>query len=134
MPAILVVEDERAVRRVFRLTLARLGYTVAEADSVASATDALVAFGYAFDLILLDVNLPDETGWELLRHIKTWTREASDTDKPARSPAVVVMTAVRPAQRRLDELHPAGLLLKPFPIEVLIRLVERVLSRSTLAG
>lgn len=134
MPAVLVVEDERAVRRVLRLMLGRTGYTVAEADSVASATDALEAFGYTFDLILLDLNLPDETGWELLRQINSRVREASDADDSTRSPAVIVMTAVRPAQCRLDEFHPAALLLKPFPIEALIRLVERVLSRSTLAG
>ena len=40
------------------------------------------------------------------------------------------MTAVRPAQSRIDAFHPDAVLLKPFPIEALLRLVERVLGRA----
>ncbi|MGH2484587.1 MAG: response regulator [Ktedonobacterales bacterium] len=99
MSAVLVVEDELAVRRILRLTLARMGCAVAEADSVASAIEALQAFGQRFDVILLDLNLPDETGWEFLRQLNDLTPDASSTRAP---PAVIVMTAVRPAQSRLE--------------------------------
>ncbi|HKV85511.1 MAG TPA: response regulator [Ktedonobacterales bacterium] len=134
MSAVLVVEDELAVRRILRLTLARMGCMVAEAESVETAREALQAFGQHFDLILLDLNLPDETGWELLRRLDDWTPKAPDSDTLAPRPAVIVMTAVRPAQSRMEEFRPAGLLLKPFPIEALIRQVERALSRPTVTG
>lgn len=134
MPAVLVVEDELGVRRVLGMALARLGYTVAEADSVDSARDALAAFTDGFDVILLDVNLPDETGWELLRNINAGRCSPPGTRRMARAPKVIVMTAVRPTQRRLEEFRPAGLLLKPFPIEALIRQVERALDQPMLAG
>ena len=39
------------------------------------------------------------------------------------------MTAVRPVQCRMDEFAPAALLLKPFPIDALVRLLDRVLRR-----
>lgn len=128
MNRVLVVEDEYALRRILTLNLAQRGYTVAEAGSVAEAVEAVDLSGYTFDVILLDINLPDQTGWDLLRHLA-----ARDAKKaaPQRSPAVIVLTAVRPAQSRLDEFHPAAVLLKPFPISALLRLVERVVVPET---
>lgn len=134
MSSVLVVEDEIGVRRVLGLALARMGYTVAEADSVDSASDALTAFTGGFDLIVLDLNLPDESGWELMRRLNAGLRAPPATEPQPRTPPVVVMTAVRPTQRRLEEFRPAGLLLKPFPIDALIRQVGRVLARAPLTG
>lgn len=134
MPAVLIVEDEIGVRRVLGLALAHLGYTVAEADSVDSACDALAAFTGGFDLIVLDLNLPDESGWEFMRRLNAGLPGMPPAVPARRTPPILVMSAVRPTQRRLEEFHPAGLLLKPFPIDTLLRQVERLLSRATLAG
>lgn len=134
MPSVLLVEDELGVRRVLGLTLARRGYTVAEADSVDTACDALKVFTDGFDLIVLDLNLPDESGWELMRRLNAGLCPPPLRAMAPRTPPVVVMTAVRPTQRRLEEFRPAGLLLKPFPIDALLRQVERALARSALAG
>jgi DNA-binding response OmpR family regulator len=50
---------------------------------------------------------------------------------PSKSkPHVIVMTAVPPQQSRLDEFHPAAVLLKPFPITALLQLIERVLNHT----
>lgn len=125
MPAVLVVEDETPLRRILLLSLARRGYTVAEADSVATAIEALEAFARPFDVIVLDINLPDQTGWDVLRYLR---------ERDIAPPRVIVMTAVRPAQCRLEEFHPVALLLKPFPIEALVRLIERMLKRPAAAG
>jgi DNA-binding response OmpR family regulator len=136
---ILVVEDELALRRVITLNLARRGYTVAEADSVVTANDACQASSEPFDLILLDINLPDQTGWDVLRYLEKCgppvaAHPESDTEgspeelQPSR-PRVIVITAVRPQQSRLDEFHPEAVLLKPFPIAALLQLIERVLKR-----
>ena len=64
MARILVVEDEAPLRRIMVLNLVRRGHTLIEAESVAAAQEALVAFGGQFDLILLDLNLPDRAGWD----------------------------------------------------------------------
>ncbi len=124
MANILVVEDERSLERIFTLNLARRGHTVAEADSVASAIELVEAFEPSFDLVLLDINLPDQSGWELLRawHLRQRFGSAA---KPF--PKVIVVTAVRPSAERLMEFTPDALLLKPFPIDVLLRSIERVL-------
>ncbi|MFI5273562.1 MAG: response regulator [Ktedonobacterales bacterium] len=144
MAAVLIVEDEVQLRRSLTLNLVHRGYTVAEADSVETAIEALEAFTTPFDVILLDINLPDETGWDVLRFLREQRRGATcetgeSSDAPARQRAValhtspsatskvIVMTAVRPAQRRRDEFHPVAVLLKPFPLDTLLRLIERTL-------
>ncbi len=134
MASLLIVEDEAQLRRILTLNLARHGYTIAEADSVESAIDALKAFPQPFDMILLDINLPDETGWDVLRYLR---RQGDGVMTTQRRPRVVIMTAVRPAQGRLDEFQPDAVLLKPFPIDALVRLVERMLTKkatTTAAG
>jgi DNA-binding response OmpR family regulator len=128
MARVLIVEDERPLQRIITLNLVRRGYTVAEADSVASADETLAAWKYAFDVILLDINLPDQTGWDLLRHLAKALAPATGQD--GTMPHVIVMTAVRPAQSRIDEFHPDAVLVKPFPIQALVRLIERVLAST----
>jgi len=75
MPAhtILLVEDDPALRLLVRNFLARLDYTVLEADTVAKAL--ALARGHQPDLVLLDLELPDGDGFvvaqELRRHPAT---------------------------------------------------------------
>ena len=89
---------------------------------------AAVAGAIPFDLILLDINLPDQSGWDVLRRLR------EDPQLALRPPpAVIVMTAVRPHDKRLVEFHPDAVLLKPFPIDALLRLSERVLAKQPAA-
>jgi DNA-binding response OmpR family regulator len=131
---ILIVEDELALRRVITLNLVRRGHTVVEADSVFTANEACAVSSEPFDLILLDINLPDQTGWDVLRYLEECGRSVPQggiAGKPDRSlPPIIVMTAVPPKQSRLDEFQPAAVLLKPFPIAALLRLIERVLEHA----
>jgi CheY-like chemotaxis protein len=127
MENVLIVEDENPLRRILTLNLARRGYNVVEADTGEAALDAVraaVAGAIPFDLILLDINLPDQSGWDVLRRMREDPELA--TQSP---PAVIVMTAVRPQDKRIAEFHPDAVLLKPFPIEALLRLSERVLAQ-----
>jgi CheY-like chemotaxis protein len=129
MARILVVEDEAPLRRILALNLVRRGHTVIEAESVATAQEALAAFHSQFDLILLDLNLPDQTGWDILRSMKYPSDQPLQRPGgPSRLLAVIVITAGRPARSRLEEFRPAAVLLKPFPIEALLRLIQRVLG------
>lgn len=61
---VLVVEDSKTARRVISFVLDRKGYRIVEA---ASGTEALLAIeGMVPDLVLLDVMLPDMTGYDIL--------------------------------------------------------------------
>jgi DNA-binding response OmpR family regulator len=128
MPRVMLVEDEAPLRRIITLNLARHGYTVAEADNAASANDELRAahaMGMPFDLILLDINLPDQTGWDVLRHVTP----IGAGDAPTRPP-IIVISAIQPPRSRIEEFQPEGALIKPFPIEALLRLMARLLLRK----
>ena len=68
---LLIVDDEQAHRGVLRLLLAPLGFEVSE---VGLGADALQSVARTRpDLILLDVNLPDQTGWSVSKAIRQTT-------------------------------------------------------------
>jgi DNA-binding response OmpR family regulator len=101
------------LRAVISRNLAMRGLQVREAATV---SDALGALDVRLpDLILLDINLPDQTGWDVLRQLR------------ARHIAVptIIVSAVQISRARLEEFQPLGYLPKPFPIDALLRLVLR---------
>ena len=112
--SILLVEDEARLRRTLARSLQGRDFQVAEAVTAAEAIAAVTAD--RFDLMLLDVNLPDATGWDVLRELR-----ASGHHVP-----VVVLSAVQPNLARVREFKPFGVLLKPFPMDALLRLIRSV--------
>ena len=120
MASVLICEDETPLRRIIALNLVHRGYSVAEAETVAEAREAVDAWGAHFDVLLLDINLPDQTGWDLVRFLT----------KQGRRPRIIVITAVRPPQALVDEFEPEGVLVKPFPLQALFRLIDRVLTNE----
>jgi DNA-binding response OmpR family regulator len=112
---VLLVEDDESLRPILARHLTNKGFHVAEASS-AEAAEAELAAGLRPDLVLLDLNLPGITGWELLR---------GPVFAAAGRPPVVVMTATTVNPKRLREHAVAGYLPKPFAMETLVATVER---------
>jgi DNA-binding response OmpR family regulator len=117
---VLIVEDEALLRRVIARNLAGRGLEVREADSAEAAVSAVAE--ERPDLLLLDINLPDRTGWEVLRELNR-----RDSGVPT-----IVMSAVRARPSRLDEFRPLAYLPKPFPLESLLRLVLEPASEPSI--
>ncbi|HEX9091807.1 MAG TPA: response regulator [Anaerolineales bacterium] len=69
---VLVVDDERAIRRYLHAALNAQGYTVYEASGGKEALNMVVADRP--DLIILDLGLPDLDGAEVTRQLREWTR------------------------------------------------------------
>lgn len=69
---VLVVDDERAIRRFLQVSLAAHGHTVFEATNGREALEAVVA--HHPDLIILDLGLPDMDGLEVTRRLREWTK------------------------------------------------------------
>jgi two-component system phosphate regulon response regulator OmpR len=118
--AILFVEDDESLRSIVARHLRGLGYQIAEA---ATAEDAAAALedGLHPAVVVLDVNLPGNTGWDLLR---------GRSLALAGSPPVVITSAGSVSPKRLAEFGCAGWLPKPYPLETLVDTIERITSRK----
>jgi DNA-binding response OmpR family regulator len=112
---VLLVEDDDDLRRILAVQLRAKGWQVTEARSAEEAVTAL-AVGPPPGLVLLDVNLPGDTGWDVLR---------TTAFTAAGPPPVVIASAVTVSPRRLAEFHVSGYLPKPFPLETFLETVER---------
>ena len=117
---LLMVEDDESLRRILARHLRGQGYDVADVASAEDATRALVG-GLRPSLVLLDLNLPGDTGWDLLR---------GPDLTAAGSPPVVIASATTVDPRRLAEFHVAGYLPKPFPLDTLVNTIERLLHEE----
>ena len=114
-PVVLMVEDDESLRRILARHLRAVGYDVAEAASAEEATRKLES-GVRPGVVLLDVNLPGDTGWDLLR---------SGVLAASGSPPVIVTSALPVSSRKLAEFGCVGYLPKPFPLETLVATVQR---------
>ena len=117
---VLIVEDDDDLRAVLARYLRHQGFVVAEAASAEAAVRA-IRDGARPALVVLDINLPGDNGWDLLR---------GPSLAEAGNPPVVIASALPVSPKRLAEFGIAGYLPKPFPIETLVDTVERVLSRE----
>ncbi len=125
---ILLVEDDVVIRGLVERNLVVREHDVRVAGDAQSALAQLRA--NAFDLVVLDINLPDQTGWDVLRtalregRIEPLAVEGEDQKLP-----VVVLSAVRVSPRRLAEFHPLAYLPKPFPMDALLRIAAEAAER-----
>ncbi len=71
MPVILIVDDERCIRRFLRVGLEADGYEVAEA--VCGREGLAMAVSARPDIIVLDLGLPDMSGFDVLERLREWT-------------------------------------------------------------
>jgi CheY-like chemotaxis protein len=116
---ILLVEDDESLRSVVARHLRARGWSVAEATSAEEAA-AVLRGGASPALVLLDINLPGETGWDLLR--------GGALTGPG-APPVVIVSATTIGPNRLREFGVAGYLPKPFALETLLEVCERFVAR-----
>jgi len=120
-PSILIVDDERLIRWSLRERLSQEDYRVVEAETAAQAIDHARE---GVDLVLLDFQLPDGDGLEVLKRIK---QANPDT-------LVIMLTAHSSIERAVEAMrqgayHFAG---KPFDVEEVALLVEKALETTRL--
>lgn len=108
---ILIVEDDPVLVHAISRNLAVRGYAAKSAMNVAEALAALEPACPA--LMLLDIDLPDGSGWDVLRALRAAGCEATP---------VIVISALRPNPRLAKDLQCVAVLEKPFPMESLLRL------------
>jgi len=120
---ILVVDDEPKIRRAMKSSLALQGFEVGDARSGEEALDKLRSDKY--DLVLLDINMPGASGFEICRTI----RSAGEIP--------IVMLTVRNAEGDKIRALEAGAddyVTKPFSVGELMARIRAHLRRSSPAA
>lgn len=118
-PHILVVDDDARLRELLRDYLGVNGFNVTTAEHAAEARRKLV--GIDFDLIVLDVMMPGESGFDLTEHLRATSRVP-----------VLLLTARGDADDRIAGLERGAddYLQKPFEPRELILRIQSILHRG----
>ncbi len=132
---ILVIEDDAAISEMLVTLLEIEGYNVITADSSAAVLDLLAAPALAGgdsgppgwsterlpDLILLDLQLPTMDGAEMIAYLR---------ESGQKMPPVIIVSA-KPevnVEQAAVAIGASAVILKPFPVDVLLEQIDRVLS------
>ncbi len=118
---VLIVDDEWNMRNLLRIYLLQEGFAIKEASTGREALSMIEK--HNFDLILLDVMMPDMDGWQVCQAV----RESSQTP-------VLMLTA---RSETKDKVHGLGIgaddyLTKPFEPEELLARIHSLLRRSNM--
>ena len=118
---ILVIDDDDRLRELLRRFLSESGFRVTDAANTDQARQLLQ--GLAFDLLVIDVMMPGQTGLEFLNEIR------SNNDVPA-----LFLTALAETENRIDGLEAGAddYIGKPFEPRELILRIKRILARQPL--
>jgi DNA-binding response OmpR family regulator len=119
MISILLVEDDASLSQTMSERLIREGYRVEVAKNMASAKQKFQECG--FDLVVLDVGLPDGDGFALAAELKK-----------TKAVPFIFVTAMNSAEHRLRgyELGADEYIPKPFHLREFLLRIERVLQRT----
>jgi two-component system OmpR family response regulator len=117
---VLVVDDQEDIREMARLVLTGAGYDVATASSGREALR--LAREAPFDLMLLDINMPELDGWATLRLLR-----ADETHDDLKVAMFSVKSEVRDKVAGLKD-GAIDYLTKPFSVDELVTRVARILA------
>jgi DNA-binding response OmpR family regulator len=120
---VLLIEDDQPLAAAVSKHLRARGHEIRVAGSAEEAA-AAIRNGFRPTIVLLDINLPGDSGWGFLR---------GGTLAAAGSPPVFVVSATAVPPARLREFGCAGYLPKPFAVSTLVEVVERHHSEADVA-
>ena len=120
---ILIVEDDLAVCEILGKMLSKQGYCTLKAESGKQAIR--MSTSSQLDLVVLDLNLPDIEGLEVLKHIK-----AQKQNIP-----VIIVTAYgsREIVRSAMEIGAFDFLTKPFDVHHICAVIKEALTSQAAA-
>lgn len=127
---ILVVEDDPATTAVLAGVLRREGWAHGIAEDLQTAWELLRS--RPFDLLLLDLGLPDGNGAEILRRV----RDASREGLPDSTIPVLIISGNTRMQTRVNELDAGAdaYVTKPFHPDEVAALIRAILRRAMRGG
>jgi two-component system chemotaxis response regulator CheY len=120
---ILIADDSAIVRAMVKKAVAMAGLDVGQVHEAGNGKEALAVLRRTWiDIVFADINMPEMTGTELVRHMKA---------DPTLASTPVVIVSSEQSQARIDELKASGArayLTKPFRPEQFREVVENLLG------
>ena len=120
---ILIADDSAIVRTMVKKAIAMAGLDVGQVHEAANGKEALAILARTWiDVVFADINMPEMTGPELVRHMKA---------DPALAATPVVIVSSEQTQARIDEMKRWGAkayVKKPFRPEQFRDVVENLLG------
>ena len=117
---VLIVDDQEDIREMARLVLADAGFAAATAPSGREALR--LARETPFDLVLLDINMPDLDGWATLRLLRA--------DEALRAIPVAMFSIKSEVRDKVVSLQDGAVdyITKPFGVDEIVARVSRILD------
>jgi DNA-binding NtrC family response regulator len=123
MPAkILVVDDEESMCHFMEIMLSKEGYHVDTANDGLSGVDLLKQTDY--DLVIADLNMPEMTGIDLLKEVKSFKQKQD----------FIVMTAYATVDTAIEAMKQGAVdyITKPFKVDEIKLVIEKSINRKIL--
>ena len=118
MPKALVVDDSKAIRTILAKTLKELGFEVCEAANGREALEVIEAEKATVQLVLLDWNMPEMNGLDLLKRLRQAPEFAS---------LVIVMVTTEAELKHIAEALDEGAneyVMKPFTKDIIVGKIQ----------
>ena len=121
---ILIIEDDLSFQEILRRTLEQERYIVEVAPNY--RTGLIKLSDYTYDCILLDINLPDGNGLNLLRELKEMKKTSS----------LIIISARDSIEDKVEglDLGADDYLAKPFHLAELLSRIKSVIRRNNHGG
>ncbi len=119
---ILVIDDEESMCNFMEIMLSKEGYQVSTVDSGKKGVSLLKQEYY--DLVIADLNMPEMTGIEVLKEIRTFKQNQD----------LIVMTAYASVDTAIEAMKQgaADYVTKPFKIDEIKLAIDKVMNRRNL--
>lgn len=118
---ILLIDDEPQIRKLLTINLESNDYKIIEAET--GQQGILLAANFNPDLILLDIGLPDKSGHEVLKDLRTWFHKA------------IIILSVQNSEEDIVKALDSGAsdyVTKPFHTAELLARIRAAIRRNTI--
>ena len=119
---ILVVDDDDKIRSLIKQYLSEKGFIVSSAENAEKAKNKIDIFN--FNLIILDVMMPGQSGYELTKELKE-----------SKNIPIILLTAKGEADERVEglEMGADDYLPKPFEPKELVLRIRNIIKKTTVS-
>lgn len=120
---ILIIDDEPQIRKLLEINLESNGYKVLQAEN--GKEGVILSANHPPDLILLDLGLPDKSGHEILKELRTWYTKA-----------IIILSVLSSEEDIVKALDNGATdyLTKPFRTGELLARIRSAIKRNDLSG